>query len=54
MTVIAYWGIALPVGYVLGFTLKLGAQGVWIGLVFGLSASAILQFLRVRYVLKKQ
>jgi len=40
MMILAYWIIALPVGYVLKNT-ELGAKGYWIGLIVGLSVSAI-------------
>lgn len=46
ITFIAYWIVGLPVGYILGFTFKLGVQGVWIGLLLGLTTSAILLTLR--------
>jgi len=46
ITFIAYWIVGLPVGYFLGFTLELGVQGVWIGLLLGLTTSAILLTLR--------
>ncbi len=39
---IAYWVIGIPTGYLLAFTYKMGAAGIWIGLVIGLSASSIL------------
>ena len=39
---IAYWVIGIPIGYLLAFTYKMGAAGIWIGLVIGLSASSIL------------
>ena len=42
ITFIAYWVIALPVGYFLGFTMKLGVIGIWIGLMAGLSTAAIM------------
>ena len=42
ITFIAYWVIGLPVAYLLGFTYQMSVQGVWIGLLFGLSASAIM------------
>jgi len=46
ITFIAYWVVGLPVGYLLGFTFNLGVQGVWIGLLSGLTTSAILLTLR--------
>lgn len=46
ITFIAYWIVGLPVGYLLGFIFKMGVQGVWIGLLFGLTTSAILLTLR--------
>ena len=46
ITFIAYWVVGLPVGYLLGFTFGLDVQGVWIGLLLGLTTSAILLTLR--------
>ncbi len=46
ITFIAYWIVGLPVGYLLGFNFELGVQGVWIGLLLGLTTSAILLTLR--------
>ncbi len=46
ITFIAYWVLALPIGYLLGFKLDYGIVGVWIGLLLGLAASAILLTLR--------
>ena len=46
ITFIAYWIVGLPIGYLLGFTFDLGVQGVWIGLLLGLTTSAILLTLR--------
>lgn len=40
ITFIAYWVLALPIGYLLGFTFHLQVAGVWIGLLVGLTASA--------------
>ena len=46
LTLIAYWLIGLPSGYLLGLTDLLGpargAAGFWIGLIIGLSAAAVL------------
>jgi MATE family multidrug resistance protein len=48
ITVIAYWVIALPVGYIIGFKFNQGAPGVWAGLALGLSVAAVLLSLRFR------
>lgn len=42
ITLVAYWGIGLPIGYVLAGYNNLNAAGVWLGLTAGLTASAIL------------
>ena len=47
-TLFAYWVMALPIGYILGIQLKMGAIGVWVGLLIGLSISAVMQFARFR------
>lgn len=46
ITVLAYWGIGMPVGYWLAFRHGLGARGMWMGLVAGLTAAAALLLLR--------
>ncbi|GEO05811.1 MATE family efflux transporter [Adhaeribacter aerolatus] len=48
ISLLAYWGVALPIGYVLGFTLGGGANGIWTGLLIGLTIAAILLFFRFR------
>lgn len=42
ITFVAYWVIAIPLGYFLCVPLKMGAFGVWIGLGLGLTISALL------------
>ena len=49
---VAYILIALPVGLVCMFPLGLGAKGMWIGFIFGLSIAAILFHTRFRKKLK--
>lgn len=46
ITIVAYWGVGLPVSWWLGFEAGLGAPGLWIGLIAGLSAAALLLSLR--------
>jgi MATE family multidrug resistance protein len=43
---VAYWVIALPLGYLLAFPLALGANGIWIGLSIGLTLTASAMVLR--------
>jgi len=58
MVIIAYWVIALPLGYSLALTdfwgVQLGAKGFWISLIIGLSIAAILLTLRLRRVIHTQ
>ena len=42
ITFIAYWLIAIPLGYVLCVPLNMGAFGMWIALGLGLTVSAFL------------
>jgi len=42
ITFVAYWIIALPLGFLLGVRGRLGPAGIWIGLAAGLAAAAIL------------
>jgi len=53
VTFVAYWVIGLPVGYILGFHYKLGIQGIWNGLMFGLITSAVLLTLRFNHKSKQ-
>jgi MATE family multidrug resistance protein len=53
ITLIAYWGIGLPIGYVLSYQYDLKAAGVWIGLTAGLTASAIMLCWRFYRMIKK-
>jgi MATE family multidrug resistance protein len=46
ITFIAYWLIALPVGYIFGFGFHLRVLGVWIGFLCGLMSSAVMLTLR--------
>lgn len=46
ITFVAYWIVGLPTGYFLAFVLGWNVQGIWIGLLAGLTTSAILLTLR--------
>lgn len=41
-SLLAYWIIGLPVGYLLGFTFGYGVSGIWIGFLVGLTTAAVL------------
>jgi len=50
VTVFAYWGLGMPLGWWLGVVAGRGAQGMWCGLIVGLAAAALLlpaRFLRL-------
>ena len=53
ITFFAYGLIGFPIAYFLGIYTTLEATGIWIGLLSGLTASAILLFLRFRYLSTK-
>lgn len=40
IAIFSYWVIGLPSGYYFAFVAGMGAQGVWMGFVFGLSTAA--------------
>lgn len=52
ITLFAYWVIALPLGYLLGFHGQMDIEGVWYGLFFGLTISAV--FLSIRFYILAQ
>ena len=43
---VAYWVLGLPIGYLLAFELNLGIEGIWYGLLIGLSVVAVIMMLR--------
>jgi MATE family multidrug resistance protein len=50
---ISYWIIGFPISYYLGKAEALGSMGIWLGLLAGLSASAIMLYIRFAYLSKK-
>lgn len=50
---ISYWIIGFPISYYTGKADALGSMGIWLGLLAGLSASAIMLYLRFTYLSKK-
>ncbi len=57
ITLLAYWGIGLPIGYGLGlgdwFGLSSGPAGLWQGLVIGLTCAALLLGLRLQRIARR-
>ncbi|SEI15565.1 multidrug resistance protein, MATE family [Pseudomonas asplenii] len=58
LTLFAYWGIGLPVGYALGLTDWFGApsgpSGLWEGLIVGLSCAAVMLSIRLTRSARKR
>ncbi|PFO08312.1 MATE family efflux transporter [Bacillus sp. AFS076308] len=54
MTLVAYWLICLPTGYLLANFTSLGARGYWIGLTIGLLAAGIALSIRLIQIQKKK
>ncbi|WP_339450889.1 MATE family efflux transporter [Pseudomonas sp. EA_5y_Pfl2_R50] len=58
LTLFAYWGIGLPVGYALGLTDWLGEprgpSGLWQGLIVGLSCAALMLSIRLTRSARKR
>lgn len=50
---VAYWIIGFPVSWYLGKVTQMGTQGIWVGLLVGLTASAIMLYFRFNYLSKK-
>lgn len=50
ITAIAYWIIALPTSYFVGIYLGVGAEGIWIGYLAGLSSSALMLYIRYKKI----
>jgi MATE family multidrug resistance protein len=46
ITLFAYWVVGMPIGWWLAFGHDLGARGMWMGLIAGLSVAAVLLFAR--------
>ena len=53
ITFISYWLIGFPVSYYLCLHTDLKSTGIWVGLLTGLTASAIMLYLRFNYLTKK-
>lgn len=54
VNLVGYWGLGLPVSYLLGFRAGLGPAGLWWGLVLGLGVVATILLVRVRVALDRR
>jgi MATE family multidrug resistance protein len=46
ITAFAYWGVGMPIGAWLAFGAGQGVRGMWVGLIAGLTAAAVLLLAR--------
>jgi MATE family multidrug resistance protein len=53
ITFISYWLIGFPISWFFGKEEALGSFGIWLGLLAGLTTSAILLYIRFNYLTKK-
>ncbi|WP_271765091.1 MATE family efflux transporter [Aquimarina algiphila] len=53
ITFIAYWVVGFPISYYLGLYTEYKSSGIWIGLLAGLTASAVLLYVRFNVLTKK-
>jgi MATE family multidrug resistance protein len=53
ITFVAYWIVGFPISYYLGTHTDLGATGIWIGLLAGLTAAALFLYIRFARLTKK-
>jgi len=52
ITFFAYWIIGLPFGYFLGFKLDMGVEGIWYGLLTGLTVASVMIVTRFQIITK--
>nr|VFJ48204.1 MAG: multidrug resistance protein, MATE family [Candidatus Kentron sp. DK] len=53
IAVLAYWGVGVTTGVVLGFVMDGGVLGLWFGLTIGMIAAASALFMRFRWVVRR-
>ena len=50
---VAYWGIGLPIAYLVGVYFYFGPVGMWVGLIVGLSIAAVLHSWRFQILTRR-
>ncbi|MET7000011.1 MATE family efflux transporter [Chitinophaga defluvii] len=53
ITMLAYWGMGMPIAYWFGIHLGWGVEGIWYGLLIGLLTASVLLFVRFHYKTKQ-
>jgi multidrug resistance protein, MATE family len=53
VTFVAYWVLAIPLAYIMGFVFDMGVMGVWYALSIGLTVAAVLHIWRFNVLSKK-
>jgi len=53
ITFVAYWIVGFPISYYLGKHTNLGATGIWIGLLSGLTSAALFLYIRFARLTKR-
>ncbi|MEO9513848.1 MAG: MATE family efflux transporter [Flavobacteriaceae bacterium] len=53
ITFVAYWLIGFPISYYFGLFTEFKSSGIWMGLLLGLTASAVMLYIRFNYLTKK-
>lgn len=53
ITFVAYWGVSFPISLYLGLYTPLGAMGIWIGLLAGLTVAAVWLLIRFNRISKR-
>ena len=54
ITFVAYWVVGFPISYYLGKYTEMGAIGIWIGLLAGLTTAALFLYIRFHKLTNKQ
>ena len=54
LNILGFWVLAVPVGALLTFAANLGVEGLWWGMLVGLSLASIAHHVRYRWVLAQR
>jgi len=53
IALVSYWGVMMPLCYLLAFKTALGLAGIWIGFIIGLTVAALLLLSRFWWMVKR-